>query len=58
MRAHAADLGIPISRKDFALGADSVAARISMKDEIELSLLLAGFFEPVKKPAAKPGAAK
>lgn len=39
---------LPISRKDFGVGADSVAAKISMKDEVQLNLLLAGFFSPAK----------
>lgn len=36
---------IPISRKDFAIGADSVAAKISLKDQVTLRLLVAGFPE-------------
>ncbi len=35
----------PLSRKDFAIGADSVAAKISLSDKVVLKLLLAGFFE-------------
>lgn len=35
---------LPISRKDFGIGADSVAAKISLKDEVDLNLLLVGFF--------------
>lgn len=35
---------LPINRKDFGIGADSVAAKISLKDEVQLNLLLVGFF--------------
>lgn len=45
---HVYKLDMPISRKDFGVGADSVAAKISMKDEVQLTLLLAGFFEAPK----------
>jgi polyisoprenoid-binding protein YceI len=39
---------IPLNRKDFGIGADSVGAKISLKDEVKLKLLLAGFFEDKK----------
>ena len=42
---------IKINRKDWGIGADSVAAKISLKDEVELNLLLVGFFEAPKAPA-------
>ncbi len=45
---------IRINRKDFGIGADSVAAKISLKDEVELNLLLVGFFEAPKTAAPKP----
>ena len=57
---------IKLNRKDFGIGADSVAAKISLKDDVELNLLLVGFFEEKgmaapkaepKKPAAKKKAA-
>lgn len=35
---------IPLNRQDFKLGSDSIAAKISLKDEVELDLLLVGFF--------------
>ncbi len=49
---------LPINRKDFWIGTDSVAAKISLKDDVQLDLLLVGFFndpepEPVKKATAK-----
>lgn len=49
---------LPLNRKDFWIGTDSVAAKISLKDEVQLDLLLVGFFddpepEPVKKAPAK-----
>jgi polyisoprenoid-binding protein YceI len=45
---------LPISRKDFGIGADSVAAKISLKDEVSLNLLLVGFFNDAPAaPAAK-----
>jgi polyisoprenoid-binding protein YceI len=49
---------LPLDRLDFGLGAESVAAKISLKRPVELDLLLVGFFEepqaavrpvPVKK---------
>jgi len=48
---------LPLDRLDFGVGADSVAAKISLKKQVELDLLLVGFFEepapPVKQGAAK-----
>lgn len=35
---------LPLKRQDFALGADSVAAKISLKDQVDLEILLVGFF--------------
>lgn len=44
---------LPLDRLDFGLGADSVAAKLSLKRPVELDLLLVGFFvEPT--PSAKP----
>lgn len=46
---------LSINRKDFWIGTDSVAAKISLKDEVQLDLLLVGFFnEPEPEPAKKP----
>jgi len=36
---------LPLDRLAYGVGADSVAARISLKREVELDLLLVGFFE-------------
>ncbi len=47
-----------LSRKDFGIGVDSVAAKISLKDEVELNLLLVGFFEEPKAAPAKKGGKK
>ncbi|HJW71271.1 MAG TPA: YceI family protein [Geothrix sp.] len=48
---------LPLDRLDFGIGAESVAAKISLKREVELNLLLVGFFEespaPVQKAAAR-----
>jgi len=50
---------LPLDRLDFGLGAESVAAKISLKRQVELDLLLVGFFEEPPKPAKKTlGAAK
>ena len=55
---------LPLDRLDFGIGADSVAAKISLKRPVELELLLVGFFEepsaakPVPKPIRKGSAAK
>ena len=41
---------IPLNRKDFGIGGESIAAKISLNDQVTLNLLLAGFFQekPVK----------
>jgi polyisoprenoid-binding protein YceI len=49
---------LPLDRLDFGVGAESVAAKISLKRQVELNLLLVGFFEeapavPKTKTAAK-----
>src|SRR5262249_10132924 len=36
---------LTINRKDFGIGADSVAAKISLADAVTVKILLAGFFE-------------
>lgn len=47
---------LTLDRLDFGVGADSVAAKISLKRPVELNLLLVGFFEAA--PAQpKPGGA-
>jgi polyisoprenoid-binding protein YceI len=46
---------LPLDRLDFGVGAESVAAKISLKRQVELDLLLVGFFEEPPAPA-KPGA--
>lgn len=50
-----------LDRLDFGVGAESVAAKISLKRQVELDLLLVGFFEvppapahPASTPAKKP----
>lgn len=45
---HAYKTELSLNRKDFGIGADSVAAKISLKDQVKLNLLLAGFFEEPK----------
>jgi len=44
---------LKINRKDFGIGASSVAAKISLKDEVDLDLLLVGAFK-AKEGAAEP----
>jgi len=44
---------LPLDRLDYGVGAESVAAKISLKRQVELELLLVGFFEE-PQPAAKP----
>ncbi|WLT31564.1 YceI family protein [Geothrix sp. PMB-07] len=48
---------LSLDRLDFGVGAESVAAKISLKRQVELNLLLVGFFEDsagsAKVPAAK-----
>ena len=48
---------LPLDRLDFGLGAESVAAKISLKRPVELDLLLVGFFEEPQTPV-KPTSAK
>jgi len=43
---------LPLDRLDFGVGADSVAAKISLKRQVELNLLLVGFFEEAPKAKA------
>ena len=40
---------MPLDRLDFGVGADSVAAKISLKRPVELELLLVGFFDAPRK---------
>ena len=42
---------LPLDRLDFGVGAESVAAKISLKRQVELDLLLVGFFEEPTAPA-------
>ena len=44
---------LPLDRLAYGLGAQSVAARISLKPEVELNLLLVGFFEQPAGPAKR-----
>ena len=37
-----------LKRSDFGIGADSVAAKISLKDPVEVNLMLVGFFHDAK----------
>jgi polyisoprenoid-binding protein YceI len=43
---------LPLDRLEFGVGAESVAAKISLKKQVELDLLLVGFFE---EPQAAAG---
>lgn len=47
---------LKINRNDFGIGAGSIAAKISLKDTVELNLQLVGFFH--EKEATKPVPAK
>jgi len=42
---------LPLDRLEYGIGADSVAAKISLKRPVELDLLLVGFFEEPPAPA-------
>jgi polyisoprenoid-binding protein YceI len=42
---------LPLDRLEFGIGAESVAAKISLKRQVELDLLLVGFFEEPQAPA-------
>jgi polyisoprenoid-binding protein YceI len=47
-----------LNRLDFGVGAESVAAKISLKKDVELNLLLVGFFEEPAAPAKAAPAKK
>lgn len=49
---------LPLDRLDFGVGAESVAAKISLKRQVELNLLLVGFFEEAATPAKAAPAKK
>lgn len=49
---------LPLNRQEFGIGADSVAAKISLKDDVQLDLLLVGFFEDPKPESVKKAPAK
>lgn len=49
---------VPLDRLDFGVGAESVAAKISLKRQVELNLLLVGFFEEPAAPAKQATAKK
>ena len=52
---------IKINRNDFGIGSDSIAAKIGLKDTVELNLQLVGFFhekEPAKPTPARAPAKK
>jgi polyisoprenoid-binding protein YceI len=49
---------LPLDRLDFGVGAESVAAKISLKRQVELNLLLVGFFEEPAAPAKAAPARK
>ncbi|BDU70909.1 YceI family protein [Mesoterricola silvestris] len=42
---------LPLDRLAFGVGADSIAAKISLEKKVELDLMLVGFFEEGKAPA-------
>lgn len=47
---------LPLDRLDFGVGAENVAAKISLKRQVELNLLLVGFFEEPQAPSKKASA--
>ncbi len=50
---------LPLNRKEFGIGADSVAAKISLKDTVELNLLLVLYAEEAAPaPAPRKAAAR
>ena len=50
------DGSLKINRNDWSVGSDSIAAKIGLKDTVELNLQLVGFFHEIE--AAKPAPAK
>lgn len=38
------EANLKVNRKDFGIGSDSIGAKISLKDDVELNLMLVGFF--------------
>ena len=50
---------LPLDRLAFSIGADSVAAKISLKKDVELNLMLVGFFEEsAPQPLVSQGRSK
>jgi polyisoprenoid-binding protein YceI len=49
---------LPLDRLEFGVGAESVAAKISLKKQVELDLLLVGFFEEPQAAAGPAGPAR
>jgi polyisoprenoid-binding protein YceI len=45
---------LSLDRLDFGVGAESVAAKISLKRQVDLNLLLVGFFEEPQVASKKP----
>lgn len=45
---------LPLDRLSFNIGADSVAAKISLKKDVELNLMLVGFFEEAAPQSPVP----
>lgn len=51
--------GLRLDRRDFGIGAESLAAKIGLKDSVEVDLLLVGFFnDPPPQAAPSRGRAK
>jgi len=44
---------LPLDRLAYGIGSQSVAAKISLNKEVELNLMLVGFFEPAPAPGHK-----
>jgi polyisoprenoid-binding protein YceI len=42
------EANLTLNRSDFGIGADSIAAKISLKDPVALDLMLVGFFHDAK----------
>ena len=52
------EANLRINRKDYGIGNDSIGAKISLKDEVDLNLMLVGFFEEATPAKAKKVPAK
>lgn len=52
------EASLRINRRDYGIGNDNIGAKISLKEEVDLNLMLVGFFEETAPAKAKKAPAK